>query len=123
MQRERRSSSPLNKTRRFIHDHFAQTFRLPQLADMASMPVFSFIRAFGREYGLPPHAYKISVRLKKAEFLLRSGVPAAQVAAELGFADQSHFVRQFRKSRGITPSAYARLVRQHFSSRTSSYAP
>jgi AraC-like DNA-binding protein len=47
--------------------------------------------------------------LNRARRLLRAGEPIAAVAAETGFADQSHLGRLFRRTFGTTPGAYCRL--------------
>lgn len=65
-----------------------------------------FSRRFARATGLPPHAYRIIRRLNEARRRLRGGEPLAAVAAELGFADQSHFGRQFLRVFGVSPAAY-----------------
>jgi AraC-like DNA-binding protein len=38
--------------------------------------------------------------------LLAAGVPIARVAAETGFADQSHLARHFKHLTGVTPGQY-----------------
>jgi AraC-like DNA-binding protein len=65
------------------------------------------LRAFKRSYGLPPHAYALCVRVGLAQRALRAGTRAAHVAAELGFVDQSHLSRHFKRIVGVTPAAYA----------------
>ena len=64
------------------------------------------MRTFTQQFGLPPHAYLLQARIKKARTLLRTGMPRAEVAAAVGFADQSHFARHFKKIMGVTPSQY-----------------
>ena len=61
-------------------------------------------------FGLPPHAYQVRVRIARARELLAAGAAVKQVSAELGFADQSHFGRHFRKATGLTPAEYQRRV-------------
>ena len=57
--------------------------------------------------GLTPHNWLIQLRLERACLLLRlPNQNLAQVAANVGFYDQSHFNRAFRKWYGITPSQY-----------------
>ena len=45
-----------------------------------------------------------------AQKSLREGVSPADVAAELGFVDQSHFTRHFKRLVGVTPARYVRDV-------------
>jgi AraC-like DNA-binding protein len=66
------------------------------------------VRAFRREYGMPPHRYVLGRRLDDARRLLLSGWPAADVATATGFYDQAHFTRHFRRLLGTSPVAYAR---------------
>ena len=65
------------------------------------------VRAFGTEYGLPPHRYLTGRRVDRARRLLLAGMPAADVAAAVGFHDQSHLTRHFRRVLGVTPGAFA----------------
>lgn len=65
-----------------------------------------FSRNFRREAGMPPHAFRLMLRLNAARRQLRAGHGIASVAAEFGFADQSHFGRHFRNAFGVTPGAY-----------------
>ncbi|MFD1045805.1 helix-turn-helix transcriptional regulator, partial [Kibdelosporangium lantanae] len=66
------------------------------------------IRAFTRRFGIPPHLYLTGRRVEMARELLLSGIPAATVAAEVGFYDQSHLTRHFKRMLGISPARYAR---------------
>jgi AraC-like DNA-binding protein len=67
------------------------------------------VRAFHRTLGLPPHKYHLRLRLGRARGLLASGMSASDVALELGFSDQSHFYRTFKRGFGITPGAWIQL--------------
>jgi AraC-like DNA-binding protein len=64
------------------------------------------VRAFRREYGLPPHRYVVGRRLDRARRLLLEGLPIAEVAVRTGFHDQSHLTRHFRALLGTTPGAF-----------------
>ncbi|WP_216892909.1 helix-turn-helix domain-containing protein [Nocardia alni] len=66
------------------------------------------IRAFGREFGMPPHRYLISRRVDRARALLLGGMPTRDVAAATGFHDQPHLNRHFKRIVGTTPGRYAR---------------
>lgn len=65
------------------------------------------IRAFSREFGMPPHRYLISRRVDLARPLLLGGMRARDVAATTGFHDQPHLIRHFKRILGITPGQYA----------------
>jgi AraC-like DNA-binding protein len=66
------------------------------------------VRAFGAEYGIAPHRYLTGRRLDRARRLLLAGERAADVAVAVGFHDQAHLTRHFRRLLGTTPAAYAR---------------
>ena len=65
------------------------------------------VRAFHHQYGLPPHRYLTGRRIDRARRLLLAGTPAATVAVAVGFHDQSHLTRHFRRVLGVTPGAFA----------------
>ncbi len=71
-----------------------------------------FSRNFRRTVGMPPHAFRLMKRLNVARQQFRSGHALAEVAAELGFSDQSHLGRHFRRVFGITPGGFVRGVRR-----------
>ncbi|HET6742704.1 MAG TPA: AraC family transcriptional regulator [Kribbella sp.] len=66
------------------------------------------VRAFTREYGMPPHRYLTGRRVDLARRYLLDGRPAAEVATLAGFYDQSHFTRHFKKVLGVTPTSFVR---------------
>jgi AraC-like DNA-binding protein len=65
-----------------------------------------FIRAFVREIGMTPNAYKVNRRLNLGRRFLRKGESISEVAHEAGFSDQSHFGRAFLKHFGATPGQF-----------------
>lgn len=83
---------------------------LDDLAALAGLSRFQFLRAFRRETGLTPHAYLIDARVRRARTLLRRGEAPADVAAACGFADQAHFTRAFKARMGVTPGAFRRAA-------------
>jgi AraC-like DNA-binding protein len=66
------------------------------------------VRAFTREFGLPPHRYLTGRRLDLARRLLLAGERPADVAVAVGFHDQAHLTRHFRRLLGVAPGAFAR---------------
>lgn len=102
------SRASLLRTREFISANYCRTIRLEELARVAGLSRYHLVHAFAREFGLPPHAYQTRIQLERARKLIAAGVPPAIAAADVGFADQSHLTRHFRRVYGITPGHYAR---------------
>jgi len=96
----------VERTKRFLEEHFAQPVRLRDLARLTGISPFRLNRSFCRKIGMPPHAYQLQVRLARAKQLLRRGSSAAEVASATGFFDQSHFTHSFKRSEGMTPQQY-----------------
>ncbi|NUP09742.1 MAG: helix-turn-helix domain-containing protein [Polyangiaceae bacterium] len=63
-------------------------------------------RAFREQVGLPPHAYVTHRRVTLAQSPLARGLPQAEVAASVGFYDQSLLHRHFKRIVGLTPGAF-----------------
>lgn len=92
-----------------LHTDIACNIGLEELAHDAGVDRFSLTREFKRAYGTSPHAYLVHLRLKAARRLLSAGKQPAHVASEVGFADQSHLGRWFRRAYGFTPATYQQM--------------
>ncbi|MBX9599827.1 MAG: AraC family transcriptional regulator [Bryobacteraceae bacterium] len=68
-------------------------------------------RTFRRVHGLSMTQWVHRQRISRACDALSRDVDLARLSADLGFADQSHFTRVFRRETGITPAAMRRLLR------------
>ncbi|WP_079228260.1 AraC family transcriptional regulator [Pseudomonas putida] len=79
---------------------------LERLAGQAGLGRYQLIRAFRVATGLTPHAFLLNARVNRGRLLLRDGLALAEVAYQLGFADQSHFQRVFKAHVGVTPGHY-----------------
>src|SRR6185503_8475858 len=101
----------IRQARRYIDEYFAQGVNLNQLAGHVALSPYYLLRVFRAEVGMPPYAYLESVRIRHAQRLIETGKPLAEVAAEVGFSNQSHLTRRFKKIIGATPGQYAAQVR------------
>lgn len=99
------------RARERLDDDPAAPVCLAELAAAAGMSRFQLLRAFARETGLPPHAYRLSMRVQRARRLIQSGMPLAEAALAAGFGDQSHMNRAFLRHTGATPGAWAAAAR------------
>jgi transcriptional regulator GlxA family with amidase domain len=91
---------------RYIEANSSERIALKDLASVAELSVFRLVTVFRREMGISPYRYLNAVRVRKAQQLLRAGVPPAIAAIEVGFFDQSHLCRHFRTICGMTPGQF-----------------
>lgn len=96
-------SSAIDDVLRTIDASFAQPLSLDMLAAVAGLSVSRFTARFRNEVGLSPHRYLCLVRVRRAQDLLCDGLAPSLVATEVGFFDQSHLCRHFRRVLGVTP--------------------
>lgn len=90
-----------------IAGHLETDLSLRELAGVAEMDVFRFVRSFKQSTGLPPHRYVLHARVERAKFLLRdSALSISDVALRTGFATPSHFATTFRRVTKATPRAF-----------------
>ncbi|MEU2335936.1 AraC family transcriptional regulator [Streptomyces sp. NPDC013172] len=85
----------------------------PSLADLAAdlgLSRYQLLRAFRTTMGVPPYAWLAQYRVNRARVLLDSGLRPAEAATLVGFADQAHLTRWFRRVLGVTPAAYRNSV-------------
>ena len=94
------------RARDYLHAYLHQDLGMDELAAACGVDRFRLTRAFKAAFGLPPHAYLVQLRLAKARRMLAAGAWPAQVASDLGFADQSHLGRWFMRAYGLSPAAY-----------------
>jgi len=87
---------------------FIEPLTLGDLAGSAGMSDFHFARLFTQATGMSPHKYVVHRRVVEACRLLRDQTAPADVATRVGFADQAHLTRHFKRVIGITPAHFAR---------------
>ncbi|WP_434095535.1 AraC family transcriptional regulator [Streptomyces goshikiensis] len=94
--------------RELLDERVAAGLSLSEAAGLLQAHPAHLVRSFSAAFGIAPHQYLISRRVALARRLLLDGRPAAEVAVEAGFHDQSHFTRHFKRLVGTTPGRYAR---------------
>lgn len=95
------------RARTYLEENYAATITLDDLAAQVHFSPFHLLRVFRQTTGLPPHAFLLGVRVRRAKTFLTNGLPIAEVARHVGFSDQSHLHRHFKRILGITPGQYA----------------
>lgn len=96
----------LERARDYIAAHATQPIALRDVAVQADLSRWHLTRAFRRRFGVPPHRFQMLMRIDAARRLLASRRENAEVAQEVGFADESHFIRWFKRVVRTTPARY-----------------
>lgn len=95
---------------RVVREHLAtnlrQTTSLDELSDLVGVSPFYLQRTFKAVTRMSPREYQMDLRIRRARQLLREGLTPRAVASSVGFFDQSHFTRAFRRLTGVTPGQY-----------------
>jgi len=90
-----------------IGEHFSEPISLPRMAALAGLSRQRFNQVFKSAAGMTLLEYHAHVRLTQAARRLReSDSSIAEIASSLGFSDQSHFDRRFRRHFGRTPREF-----------------
>lgn len=90
----------------FIHQNYSRELSLSDIAAAAHLSTYHLTRVFKKATGVSPHQYLVQVRVNSARSLLSAGAgdrSLAEIAAAVGFADQSHLTRHFKRVLGMTP--------------------
>jgi AraC family transcriptional regulator len=106
---------PTGRMRRvldYISTNIAKEITIAELARVAALSTFHFVRMFTRTIGISPHRYVIRLRIENAMAEIAAArSPLAQVAFNAGFSSQASFTRAFHRATGMTPAEYRRRRR------------
>ena len=101
------SRSKLMLVTDYIHSHLYRDLPLTEIAAIAQISPYHFLRLFKQRMGMTPHQYILQRRIEQAQYLLQhSDLSIAQIATQTGFCDQSHLTRYFKRRVGITPKLW-----------------
>ncbi len=94
------------RVRDFLQTYYSKNTSLTELATLSGISRFHLSRAFRKETGLSLSAYQQQLRVNQAKKLLVRGLSISEAAAAVGFYDQSHLGRHFKRLTGVTPGEY-----------------
>jgi AraC-like DNA-binding protein len=92
--------------REYLDGNAGDNVTLQTLAQVAGLSPFHLCRVFRDTIGMTPHAYLTHIRIRHAKSLLRTGLPNTQVATQVGFYEQAHLTRHFKRIVGVPPGQY-----------------
>jgi AraC-like DNA-binding protein len=93
--------------------HLFEGFTMAAAANAIGADPTRLARAFAATFGIAPHTYVTGRRIDAARDRILEGQPLADVAAEVGFADQAHMTRRFTAFLGVPPGRYRREAAPH----------
>jgi len=94
-------------TRHYIDGNYSRDLTIDQLAAMARLSPFHFIRVFREAFGQTPHQYVRDRRLTRAkELLITTPQPITEICDQIGFQSLGSFSSLFRRLTGETPAEF-----------------
>jgi AraC-like DNA-binding protein len=93
--------------RELLDEHRFETLTLAEAGSILHASPGHLVRCFTTTYGIAPHRYVVARRVEAARRRLLDGEPVALVASAVGFHDQAHLTRHFKRHVGTTPGRYA----------------
>ena len=90
----------------FIRQHLDDPFSLQKLCDYTHLSKFHLLRLFKEQMGTAPYQFYIQEKVRKIRQGLLAAQPAADMAYDLKFTDQSHLCNTFKKHVGVTPKQF-----------------
>jgi AraC-like DNA-binding protein len=100
-------SERVARIQEYLRANLHRNVTLNELAALTGLSKAYVIRSFRRVVGMPPYEWLLQQRIEEARKYLRAGNSIGDLAIRLGFADQSHFHRRFKRVTGMTPATYA----------------
>ena len=102
----------MDRAMRHLREHFRENVAVKSLAGLARLSLRQFHRNFKKRFGMPPNQYLIRMRVLAArDMLLAENRPISKIAYDLGFADDTLFIRHFKARMGMTPLQYRKAKR------------
>jgi len=108
----------------YVNANLAHDLSLAEIAAVVHFSPYHLTRLFKRAVGVSLHQYVIAQRVAAARRLIVAGrLPLAEIAAYVGFADQSHLTRHFKRLQGVSPVEFVRQRKNIQSPRTNLQDP
>jgi AraC family transcriptional regulator len=98
------------KIKEFLYDNWSTNFSLKHMSAIVDMHPITISKNFSRYFGCTLGEYIRKIRIEKAIRMIRTTeLSLTDIAFTCGFADQSHFIRWFKKFTGTVPLQYRKM--------------
>lgn len=93
---------------KYIQEHLTETLSLDSIASKFFISKYYLCHNFKLATGFSVRDYVIHCRILRARELLRNGTRVQETGESVGFHNNEHFIRTFKKLTGVTPKRYAK---------------
>jgi AraC-like DNA-binding protein len=100
----RREHKAVQQIKDYLEDYTTQSVSLDKLKSVTGLSSYHLLKVFKQHTGLSPHQYQTQLRIRLAHQKVLAGAASKDLAIEVGFFDQSHFIKVFRRYYGTTPA-------------------
>lgn len=98
---------------RYLNEHYMEDIDISLMASELGFHSAYLTRLFGRYAGVTPLKYLTNLRIQEAKrLLLDTSLPISVVGERVGYPDQFHFSKTFRKATGVNPSAFRKQEKE-----------
>ena len=105
-----REHAAVRRVQEYLRANLTQNDGLTALARTVNLNPNYLVAVFTQTVGIPPHQFLDQLRIARAQEMISAGRPLSEVAATVGYCDQSHMTRNFKRLVGMTPGAFRVLA-------------
>lgn len=95
----------------YLISNFSENISLIQLSAMTNVSPYHLLRIFQKQVGISPHTFQTLQRIEHAKRCILQNEFLTQISVQVGFYDQSHFIKTFKAIVGVTPSQFVGQIR------------
>lgn len=101
------ASRAVHRTKLYIDQHYERNVTIDELAEMAGLSRYYYMRSFKTTYGVSAMDYLTERRIEQAKRLMeKTDIRLRDIAKQVGYQDEYYFGRKFKQKIGIPPAAY-----------------
>lgn len=101
----------INRVIVFLMEHYQENYSLQDIARIANLSPYHFIRIFKAQTGKTPYEYLLDIKIDKAKTMLKdAALNITEISYLCGFNNLNHFGKVFKRKVGVSPSAYRKWI-------------
>lgn len=103
----------IKRVESYLRERYNQNYSLDEVAQIANLSPYHFIRTFKIATGKTPYDYLLDIKIEKArELLQQKNYSITEVCFFCGFNSLEHFASVFKRKMGMLPSQYKKLFNE-----------